>query len=57
MPKSSLVRVAMKFKVMYSSLLARVVGDWWGLDFPRLKLSSTQVDVEVGVEVGVELGN
>ena len=42
----------MKFKL--SSLLARVVGGWV-LDFTRLMLISTQV--EVVVEVGVELGN
>ena len=45
----------MKFKVMYSSLLARVVGGGWVLEFTRLMLISTQVDVVV--EVGVELGN
>ena len=43
----------MKFKL--SSLLARVVGGGWVLDFTRLMLISTQV--EVVVEVGVELGN
>ena len=47
----------MKFKL--SSLLARVVGGVWVggggvLDFTRLMLISTQV--EVVVEVGVELG-
>ena len=31
------------------------MGGWWVLDFTRLMLISTQV--EVGVEVGVELGN
>ena len=45
----------MKFKLMFyfSSLLALVGG--WVLDFTRLILISTQV--EVVVEVGVELGN
>ena len=45
----------MKFKLMFllSSLLARV-GGGWVLDFTRLMLISTQV--EVVVEVGVELG-
>ena len=32
-----------------------VVGGWWVLDFTRLMLISTQVEVVVGV--GVELGN
>ena len=31
------------------------MGGWWVLDFTRLMLISTQV--EVVVEVGVELGN
>ena len=47
----------MKFKLMLllSSLLARVVGGRWVLDFTRLMLISAQV--EVIVKVGVEVGN
>ena len=28
------------------------MGGWWVLDFTRLMLISTQVEVEVGVELG-----
>ena len=56
------LELSIKYKLMYSqsSLVARVVGGgcvgwWWVLDFMRLMLISTQV--EVVDEVGVELGN
>ena len=49
------LELSIKFKLMYSSLLAWVLGGGWVLDFTRLMLISTQV--EVVVEVGVELGN
>ena len=56
-----MLELLLKLNLMFelSSLLARVVGGWlgggWVLDFTRLMLISTQV--EVVVEVGVELGN
>ena len=50
------LELSMKFKLLYSLLLAQVVvGGGWMLDFTRLRLISTQV--EVVVEVGVQLGN
>ena len=42
----------MKFKIEFTTSPG---GGCWVLDFTRLMLISTQV--EVGVEVGVELGN